>query len=473
MKVVHISPECYPVAKAGGLGDVVGSLPKYLTKSGIDTKVVMPFFNSEYAQDHSWQVDYKHSFIFGSLNGEAVIYKEVSGDLGFDLYVVEIPFLFPRNEVYGYFDDSDRYIAFQIVVLNWLTQWKDVPDIVHCHDHTTGLIPFLMKYGFDYWKLREIPSVFTIHNGEYQGQYGWDKESLLPIYNHWYRGMLDWDGDVNPMASAIKCSSAFTTVSEGYLQELIGSPDSIGRLVEWESEKAFGIINGIDESEWNPDSDIKLTHNYSPSSFEEGKSLVKQGICQEYGLDPNLPLISYIGRFAFEKGADVLPGAIEKILMEGHKVNFIIVGSGRHDISDRVVELKAKYDSNVGVYVGYNEVLARNLYAGSDFLLMPSRVEPCGLNQMYAMRYGTIPIVRLVGGLKDTVEDVGDGGEGFTFVNLNEEDVLHAVKRALRMYSDKEAMNNKIRDLMEKDFSWESSTLKYIALYKSLTGTLI
>ncbi|MFV0506195.1 MAG: glycogen synthase [Bacteroidales bacterium] len=466
MKVVHISPECYPIAKAGGLGDVVGSLPKYLVQSGVDTKVVMPFFNSDYVREHRWEVDYKYSFIFGSLNEDVVIYKEASGDLGFDLYMVEIPFLFPRDEVYGYFDDSDRYIAFQIVVLNWLTQWKTVPDVVHCHDHTTGLIPFLMKYGFDYWRLRDVPTVFTIHNGEYQGQYGWDKESLLPIYNHWYRGMLDWDGDINPMASAIKCSSAFTTVSEGYLQELTCSPSSIGRLVEWESEKAVGIINGIDESEWNPDSDIKLTHNYGISNFKGGKCKVKEGLCKEYALNPKYPLISFIGRFALEKGADVLPGAIEKILAEGNKINFIIVGSGRHDIADRVVELKSKYDNLVGIYIGYNEVLARNLYAGSDFLLMPSRVEPCGLNQMYAMRYGTIPIVRLVGGLKDTVQDVGDGGEGFTFSNLNEEDVFHAVSRAMRIYSDKQAMHDKIKEIMSIDFSWESSAMKYLDLYK-------
>ena len=207
MEIVHVSAECYPVAKAGGLGDVVGALPKYQCKAGDIAKVVMPMYRTKYLYEHEWVVDFKGNTNLGNWFFDYTVIKEKTNHLGYDLYLIDINGLLDRHKIYGYDDDTERFTAFQIALVNWLSSWEHQPDIVHCHDHHAALIPFMMQHCYDYKKLNNIPTVLTIHNAQYQGWMGWDKSIFIPRWDMWKRGMLDWNNTINPLASGIKCGS--------------------------------------------------------------------------------------------------------------------------------------------------------------------------------------------------------------------------------------------------------------------------
>ena len=204
MEIIHISAECYPVAKAGGLGDVVGALPKYQCKAGHIAKVVMPMYRTKFLYENEWTVDFKGHANLGNWFFDFTIIKEATNKLGFDLFLVDINGLLDRQKIYGYDDDTERFTAFQIAVMCWMSSWEHQPDVVHCHDHHTGLIPFMMKYCYDFSRLNQVPSVFTIHNAQYQGAMGWDKSRYIPRWDLWKRGMLEWGDAINPLASAVK-----------------------------------------------------------------------------------------------------------------------------------------------------------------------------------------------------------------------------------------------------------------------------
>lgn len=469
MKVIHLSVECFPVAKVGGLADVVGALPKYQRKLGIDASVIMPFFNRKFVQENNFEIIARGEFYQGSEQLSYEVLKESKDLLGFPLYLIKIPNLLDREEVYCYEDEADQWIAFQHAVLDYLKRNAIKPDILHCHDHHVGLIPFLTKWGNEFHDLKDVKTVFTVHNGQYQGWMPWSKGIILPGFDTWRWGLLDWDGLINPLATAIKCTDAYTTVSEGYLKELYVETNGLQNLFYDEREKAVGIVNGIDTSFWNPEIDQLIDENYGVDMVAEGKKQNKVLFCKEFGLDPSKPLISYIGRFAIEKGADILADLIQNLLSENSlKISIFILGSGDAEIQESIQKITQLYKQDLAVFFGYNEQLAHRVYASADMIVMPSRVEPCGLNQLYALKYGTIPVVRKIGGLQDTVIDVEEGGYGFLFNNVNAEESADTVSRAVKYLNGKDNLM-KTRDLaMKLDYSWDKSAKKYKDLYNQL-----
>lgn len=469
MQVVHLSAECYPVAKVGGLGDVVGALPKYLNKiEGVQAMVVMPFVENKFTKTHQLTVDHEMTMPFGNRNLLVKILK--NSDLGYPLFLVQIEGFAYREEVYGYQDDSYFFSAFQIATLNWIHQWTELPDIIHCHDYHTGFVPFFMKHADQYTRFRNIPSVFTIHNAEYKGQMSWDVVNYFPWFKSWNFPLLDFDNSLHAMASAIKCAWRVTTVSPQYMKELMNDESSLGALLRQEKDKCSGILNGIDTEEWNPETDSKLDYHYSFKNVQSGKRKNKQQLSEHFGFNPDYPIISFIGRFVNQKGADVLSDAIWKALTNyDTKINFLILGSGDTQLANGLEQMKIFTDGRFNCYIGYNEAVARKVYAGSDFLVMPSRFEPCGLNQFYALRYGTIPIVRTVGGLLDSVIDINDeNGNGIRFIQLTTDDLLHSFYRATEIYEDKKNFIKIRKFIMKQDFSWETSAKKYFELYEQI-----
>jgi starch synthase len=470
MEILHVSAECYPMAKAGGLADVVGALPKYQQDLGHIAKVVMPMHRTKFLLNNEWEVAHKGSFSMGASYFDFTIIKEKTNKLGFDLYCVDIYGLLDRENIYSYDDDTERFVAFQIAVLEWVRQWQHRPDIIHVHDHHTALIPFMMQHCFVYGGLKDIKTVLTIHNAQYQGWMSWEKATYLPAWDTWRWGLLDWSNTVNPLACGIKCADKVTTVSPGYMKELFGAANGLEALFHMEAAKCSGILNGIDFAVWDPAIDTYILDNFSKKDAESGKQLNKKKLCDDFDFDIKLPLFIFIGRLVGEKAADILPAAILAAYKElGENFSFLILGSGDKAVE---IQLEAVQREHVGYYntqIAYNEKLSHQMYAGADFLLMPSRVEPCGLNQMYAMRYGTMPMVRRTGGLQDTVIDFGDeNGYGICFSNATTEDVVHAMGRALGVYKNKKQFNQLRKTMMSIENSWENSAQKYIDLYLSI-----
>jgi starch synthase len=470
MEIIHVSAECYPVAKAGGLGDVVGALPKYQVKAGHIAKVVMPMYRTKFLYENDWTVDFKGQANLGNWFFDYTVIKESSNKLGYDLFLIDINGLLDRQKIYGYDDDAERFTAFQIAFVNWLVHWEHTPDIIHCHDYHTGLIPFMMQHCYDYSRLKHIPSVLTIHNAQYQGWMGWDKSRYIPRWDLWKRGMLDWNDTINPLASGIKCASKITTVSWSYMDELRSNSNGLEKLFEYERGKCVGILNGIDNEVWNPATDKYLDNHFSVKTVTAGKKKNKLLLCERFGLDINKPLFIFIGRLVGEKAADILPYAIRMAIEQTQgQASFLVLGSGETAVEWEFQQMAEPYKGVFNVVIGYDETLSHLMYAGADFLLMPSRVEPCGLNQMYSMRYGTVPIVRSTGGLQDTVVDMGDPeGFGIRFNHATAEDVNYSINRAVSVYQDSTHMEQMRKHMMQIDHSWESTVDEYTNVYKSL-----
>jgi starch synthase len=478
MHVIHASVECYPVAKAGGLGDVVGSLPKYQIENGIDSWVVMPGYDVPWIQKHDFETVHSGMAHIGPHWFRYTIRKEVGNTLGFPLYIIDIPGRFDRPGIYldpgsgySYWDEFERYASFQVSFLDWVNTFRKKPDVIHCHDHHTALIPFMITSCPDYEALIGVSTVLTIHNGEYHGNYDHGKRFLLPYFYPDRGGLLDWSGSLNALSAGIRTCWALTTVSGSYMDELKYSSNGLENLIQAESSKAFGIINGIDTDVWNPQTDPLIESNFGEKNVTAGKKQNKEILCQQFNLDPSRPTFSFIGRLVKEKGADILPEVIKTYLSRGEDVNFIILGTGDPDLHIKFRDMARTHIGYFDASLQYNERLAHQIYAGSDFLLMPSRVEPCGLNQMYALRYGTIPIVRAVGGLRDTVIDMGDeGGYGIRFLQFDPNDLYHALDRAVALFKEKTHLLNLQRKAISLDFSWHKSATTYINLYKKLVS---
>jgi len=474
MRIFHLSAECYPVAKVGGLADVVGALPKYQNQAGLQAAVVMPYYNRKFVQENEFDTVFQGSTLLGTRRLYFDILKEKTDKLGFELYLVKIPGLIDRVEVYQYPDETEQFIAFQIAFLDWISYSQQTPDIIHCHDHHSGLVPFLLQHSKLYTKLANTPTVLTIHNGQYHGSFGWDKLSYLPEIDLSKTGLLDWGGAINPLAAGVKCCWRYTTVSPSYLHELSISSNGLEYLFYLEAAKGQGIINGIDTEVWDPKKDPMIPNKFSIKQITKGKQANKEALCSRFGFSPDKPLVSFIGRLVMEKGADLLAAAMEESFNEHPgRFNFLILGAGEKETEKELMELKSFYLEQCNVFIGYDEALAHLIYAGSDFLLMPSRVEPCGLNQLYALRYGTLPMVRSTGGLKDTVIDFGEeGGYGIRYNNASVEDICNAVARALTLFEHTKHIQFLRKLMMALDFSWDRSAKEYITLYESLNPKL-
>lgn len=478
MKILHVSAECYPAAKAGGLGDVVGALPKYLNLAGVETAVIIPKYSTKWLQTQEYKEIIKGNVRLGMYYAPYSVQECLNTDLGFTLYVVDAPQYFHRKGIYtddngiGYRDDIERWLTFQQAVIHWVMGFNEKPKVIHCHDHHTGLLPFMLRFCPEYSSLKSIPTVFTIHNGQYQGMFSWQNSQIMPFYEADAMGMLEWNGMINPMASAIKCSWCFTTVSPGYMEELRNNSGGLEWLMNNERNKSIGILNGIDADVWNPATDPMLQAHFN-GDIAAYKKANKDYVCQRFGIRSDFPLITFIGRIVGEKGADLLPDTIRRFLQQpGVAACFAVLGTGDPSVSNALQRVSFEFNGRMGVILEYNEALSHNLYAGSDFIVMPSRVEPCGLNQMYALRYGTVPIVRAIGGLRDTVEDIAapEGGAGIRFYQFSPDSLLIAFNRAMRLYWDEPEQFEKLREYdMSIDNSWEKSTNDYLNIYKSIT----
>ncbi len=480
IQVLHVSAECYPAAKTGGLGDVVGSLPKYMTAGGMLSAAVIPKYGTKWIGNQDWTTVHRGTVYCGWRTHHYSVQQETTNRLGFPLFVIDLPGLYDRPGIYNqpnghpYHDEIERYVAFQKAVLQWVMSfpWHERPRVLHCHDHHSGLIPWMMKYCPEYEQLAPLPTVFTIHNGQYQGAFSWSSANLLPPSKGWAEGLLDWHGAINPMASAVRCAWAVSTVSESYLHELHHQSMGLESLFRQEWQKEWGILNGIDADVWDPATDPMIAEKLVEGHISEFKKANKKVLCQWFDLPEELPLVSFIGRLVGEKGADILPEVYKNFLHGGGKASFLILGTGETWTENQFKAMAWDYRGRVNAVIDYNEALSHQIYAGSDFLMMPSRVEPCGLNQMYSMRYGTIPIVRGIGGLKDTVPDIAEldaRGRGIRFDEFSAGAAGHALHRAVSMWHhEKGIVDGLRRKIMNLDFSWENTVQSYVRMYRSI-----
>lgn len=466
MKIMHISAECYPIAKVGGLADVVGALPKYQNAIGAKSSVIMPLYNNSFAEKHKFISVYDSQLNIGNVTFDFSVVKLLDSILDFDVYFIDINTLLFKSYVYSE-DDIDRFIAFQIACLDWILTLDEKPDYLHCHDHHTGLIPFMTQESYKYKSLNRIPIITTIHNAQYQGWMSYDHLHKIPDFNLENIGLLDWDGQINSLAAAIKCAWRITTVSPSYMEELKNNANGLEHLLANESAKAIGILNGIDSDVWNPETDAYIVENYTSATVELGKKANKNWLCSEFNLDESKPLFAFIGRLVGEKGAELLPEAFSEIL-QFDDISIFLLGSGFKDTETKLLDLKSKHKGRYNAYIGYDERLSHIIYAGADFLLMPSRVEPCGLNQMYSLRYGTVPVVRAIGGLKDTVIDIKEGGFGICHDNVTVDDMIAAIKKAKSFYNNQSKFEANRKHIMSIDNSWDVSAKSYINLYNSI-----
>lgn len=482
MRVIHISAECYPAAKSGGLGDVAGALPKYLTSAGWESAVIIPKYGLPWTKKHRFKLLHVGAYVLNDQYHPYTIEEPLQTGLDFSLYVVNLPGLFDRPGIYGdaekgwYTDNTERFTSFQIAVLDWVKNMEVKPEILHCHDYHAGLVPFLIKHTKIFEVLKKIASIFTIHNAEYAGSFPWLKKNLLPEFSEEVNGLLDWSDQINPLASAVKNAWAVTTVSPGYLLELQQFSSGLEWLFRNEKRKCRGILNGIDHDVWNPKTDTYLTSHlpdkeaYELKDIEDFKLHQKKQLVSQLGLNQNIPWITFIGRLVREKGADILPNLINTVLESGTGIGFIILGSGEPYLHELLRSMSYKFPGKLHVNIGYDEALAHQLYAASDFILMPSRVEPCGLNQLYSLRYGTIPIVRAVGGLKDSIVPwKEENGNGILFETFSVDAAIKAIDEAFNLFNDRKKFEEVRKFIFGIDFSWQKSASEYVTLYNELT----
>jgi starch synthase len=370
---------------------------------------------------------------------------------------------------HGYWDEFERALTFQIAALEWIRGFHQKPDIIHCHDHHTGLVPFMLQQCLRFESMKNIPTIITVHNAEYHGATDMGKAVMIPPFVPQNYGLLEWSGRLNPLASALKCSWQISTVSKSYMDELGLQSNGLEALFNQEKDKSRGIVNGIDTEVWDPAKDPLLDIKYTTRTVKSGKKKNKAKLCGQFNLNPDFPTIAFIGRLVREKGADLLPDLIKNYMYANQKVNFILLGTGDPALHEIFTQMEDHHFGYFDATLEYNEKLAHEIYAGSDYILMPSRVEPCGLNQMYAMRYGTIPIVRAVGGLKDTVPDIEQGdGYGIQFSEFNLREAERAIERAIQLYYTPKAYEAVLKRIVKVDYSWSNSAKQYISMYNEL-----
>ncbi|MCQ2463882.1 MAG: glycogen synthase, partial [Clostridia bacterium] len=387
-------------------------------------------------------------------------------------YLIDNQYYFKRDTIYGHYDDAERFAFFSRAVLEMLPVIDFHPDIIHCNDWQTALTPISLstRSSRDPW-YGGIKTVSTVHNMQYQGVYGHELIGDVLGLKQEDTGIIDYDGNVNFMKGAIECADKVTTVSPSYAGEILDPWYSHGldTILKYRSEKLCGILNGIDTDFYNPASDESIFEMYDADSFEK-KAVNKKGLQENMGLPvrEDVPLIGIVTRLVSHKGLDLIKAVFDELLSTSD-VQVAVLGSGDWQYENYFKQLSERYPDKLAIRIGFVPALARKIYAASDLFLMPSKSEPCGLSQMVALRYGSVPIVRETGGLRDSITDSGDGkGNGFTFKTYNAHDMLDAIRRALAAYYDREYWKTLVSRAMNCDFSWGRSANEYIRLYKSL-----
>ncbi|NTW72645.1 MAG: glycogen synthase GlgA [Eubacteriaceae bacterium] len=474
MKVLYVASEAVPFIKTGGLADVAGSLPAALKKSRIDARVVLPLYSkikpeyrkdmvkvAEYNVDLGWRKQYAGVYKY-ELNG--VIY-----------YFIDNEFYFKRDGLYGYFDDGERFTFFSkaVAMLGKVIGFK--PDVIHTNDWHSALVNLYIKdfaLGDEFY--HNIKTVYTIHNLKYQGIFNpvMLGEIMGLSTDYFHEDGLKFYDNVNFMKAGIVYSDALTTVSESYADE-IKYPffgEQLDGIIRQNENKLVGIVNGIDYTEHNPGKDPYIPVNYDLRSFTRKKQN-KEHLQKKFGLtvDGDIPMIAMVTRLVANKGLDLVAHILDELLQD--EVQFVVLGTGDKKYEDAMKYFEYKYPNKMAGRIYFNETEAHEIYAGADIFLMPSMFEPCGISQLIALRYGTVPVVRQVGGLQDTVSNYDQNtgeGNGFSFINYNAHDMLFKLKEALHFYKNKTIWNEIIKQAMKSKNDWAESSKKYKKLYEDL-----
>ncbi|MBA2873930.1 glycogen synthase GlgA [Thermaerobacillus caldiproteolyticus] len=478
MNILFVVSECVPFVKSGGLADVAGALPKELKQLGTDIRVMLPKYGTipeEYKKQMRKitqlvvRVGWRRQYCgIEMLEHQGVIY-----------YFVDNEYYFKRDQLYGYYDDGERFSYFCRAVLDALPAIPFQPDIIHCHDWHTGMIPFLLREEYKKNSFYEqIRTVFTIHNLQFQGIF--PREILGDLLNlsdrYFTIEYLEFYGNVSFMKAALVSADVITTVSPTYKEEIQTEyyGERLDGLLRARQRDLIGILNGIDDEIYNPKKDPYIAVPYDHSTIAR-KGINKHALQEHFGLstEEDVPIIAMVTRLTKQKGLDLVKCVFHDILAEN--VQFIVLGTGDWEFENFFSEMAATYPEQVKVYIGFNEELAHKIYAGADLFLMPSKFEPCGLGQLIALQYGAIPIVRETGGLNDTVQSFNEftgEGNGFSFKNFNAHDMLYTIRRALSFYEQKDVWEKIVKEAMSRDYSWAQSAFKYNQLYADLmTGS--
>ncbi len=471
MKVLYAASEALPFMASGGLGDVAGSLPQALRKRLIGCRVVMPMYDGI-------KQELKDTMTFiTSISVPVAWRRQYCGIFeakhnGVIYYLIDNQYYFKRDGIYGYYDDAERFAFFSRAILEMIPYIDFKPDIIHCNDWQTALTPvyystmYAQSPGYE-----NIKTVFTIHNIQYQGVYGKELISEVLGIPASADSVIEYDGNVNFMKGAVESANRVTTVSPSYASEILDPWYSHGldTILNERSWKLSGILNGIDTELYDPQTDKDIFENYSASDFS-AKAKNKKCLQELMGLPQKVdtPLIGIVSRLVSHKGLDLIKAVMEELVVTTD-VQFVVLGSGDWQYENFFKDIAARHPDQVAIKLGFIPSLSKKVYAGSDMFLMPSKAEPCGLSQMIALRYGSIPIVRETGGLRDSIKDSGDGeGNGFTFSNYNAHEMLYTIHRAIDGYQNKDGWKILVKRAMECDNSWGKSANEYIRLYKSL-----
>ena len=470
MKILFVASEARPFIASGGLADVAGSLPKALCDTGNECRVVIPLYKN-IPQQFRERMEFVRNFNvpLAWRNQYCGVFK--ARHQGVVYYFLDNEYYFKRDNLYGYYDDAERFAFFSKAAMEMLNYIDFDPDIVHANDWHTALVPvYLNTFYRGIPKYHDIKTVFTIHNIQYQGQYGmeiaWDVLGIPEYQNP----VLEYNGCLNMMKAAIMQVNIVNTVSPSYAMEIHDPWFSHGLdpILNAKGDRVVGILNGIDVQANNPKTDEDIYKNYDVHSLED-KQVNKIELMKEMGLEPdeNRMLIGMVSRLVSHKGLDLVKYIFD-ILMRDN-VAFVLLGSGDADYENFFNKMQSRYPGRVAVKIGFLPNLSKKIYAGADAFLMPSKSEPCGLAQMVAARYGTLPIVRETGGLKDSIHDMGgDNGNGFTFKTYNAHDMLGAIQRAEGLYGNKPLWNQAMVNAMNSDFSWNKSANEYVDMYKRI-----
>lgn len=473
MKIGFVVPEAVPYIKTGGLGDVAGTLPVYLKKLGIETSLIIPLYKKIKEKNIDLELVEESSVKIGGEEYNFSIYKDKeNSEIG--VYFVENDEFFLRDSLYNtkYGDYPDNYIRFAFfskVSLDFLVKREGV-DIIHVHDWQTSLLPVYKEI---FYPNSNVKTVLTIHNIGYQGIFSKDVLSKVSLPDSLFNiDGLEFYGSINYLKGGILFSDYITTVSPSYAKEIQTKEFGFGLegVLRKRRKDLFGILNGIDYSYWNPETDKFIKVNYGKESLEK-KNENKKLLFNELGInfDPSLPLFSVVSRLVSQKGIDILIGGVDEIMKL--PPNFILLGTGDKEFEEDLKSLGKKYHDKFVPLIKFDEGLAHRIYASGDFFLMPSKFEPCGLGQMIALRYGTVPIVRRTGGLKDTIQNYHEKtgcGNGISFDNYDVFDLIEAIKRGVKMFSNSEIYRRVQRIGMNCDYSWNSSSKEYLNLYRRL-----
>lgn len=476
MKILYVASEATPFIKTGGLADVAGSFPKALKENGCDIRVVLPLYSS-IPQEYRSQMK-EIGFFYVELGWRRLYAGVLSYEHeGVTYYFIDNEYYFKRYKIYGELDDHERFIFFSKAVTMLPRYLYYKPDIIHSNDWHTGLVPLYIKdfaRGDGFYK--EIKSVFTIHNLKYQGVFPnhilGDVAGLS--WDYYHEDGLKFYDCINLMKAGIVYSDSLTTVSETYANEIKYDyfGEQLDGIIRAHSYKLTGIVNGIDYKVFNPKTDKNLVKNYDKDSLED-KLENKLALQRMYKLPEreDVPVIAMVSRLVAMKGLDLLAHILDELLQED--IQFILLGTGDMEYENMFRHFQDKYPEKVASRIYFNEKESHQIYAGADMLVMPSMAEPCGISQLIALRYGTIPIVREVGGLKDTVipyNEVTGEGNGFSFANFNAHELLFTIKNAINLYHYKDKWKKLMVKAMESKHDWDESSKKYLKLYSSLMG---